>query len=681
MNPRFLILGLFLSAALTAKADGPADNLVDKVRRVPPAGIKLAVADRTELEAGVAALGQEIEVLRGELRSKPGQLALLPDVQIFHKAVDWALRYDEFYKSNETGIARSFLKQGMERAQQLREGNAPWITATGLVVRGYASKIDGSVQPYGLVVPVSFVPGGEPKRLDFWFHGRGEMLTELDFINGRQRSPGEFVPPNAFVLHLYGRYCNGDRFAGETDLFEALEHAKKYYPIDENRMVVRGFSLGGAACWHFATQHSGLWVAAAPGAGFSETADFLKVYQNETLKPAWWEEKLWHMYDAVDYAVNIFNCPLVAYSGEIDGQKQAADMMAKALKAEGIEMVHVIGPNTRHAYHPEAKVEINRRLDAIVARGRDPVPERIRFTTWTLKYNRMLWLTVDGLENHWDRARVEASIDRGENGVRLTTTKVGAVSLEFQPGQCPLDVTRKAVVILDGQKMDAGKVMSDRSWNAHFHKEDGKWISGTATEGSLAKRHGLQGPIDDAFTESFVMVRPSGKALNEKVQQWVESEEAHAVEHWRREFRGDARVKSDEEISDADIAGSNLILWGDPQSNKILAKIATKLPIQWDSAGISVNGKKYAAEHHVPVMIYPNPLNPKKYVVLNSGFTFREYDYLNNARQTSKLPDFAVVDIDSPVTSRFPGGIVTAGFFGEHWELTMSGEGKRPERN
>ena len=41
----------------------------------------------------------------------------------------------------------------MERASQLRDGKAPWTTATGLVVRGYVSKIDGSVQPYGLVVP------------------------------------------------------------------------------------------------------------------------------------------------------------------------------------------------------------------------------------------------------------------------------------------------------------------------------------------------------------------------------------------------------------------------------------------------------------------------------------------------------------------------------------------------
>jgi hypothetical protein len=61
--------------------------------------------------------------------------------------------------------------------------------------------------------------------------------------------------------------------------------------------------------------------------------------------------------------------------------------------------------------------------------------------------------------------------------------------------------------------------------------------------------------------------------------------------------------------------------------------------------------------------------------VLNSGFTFREYDYLNNARQVPKLPDYAVVDVGVPVSSRAPGGIVDAGFFGENWEL-LPNEGK-----
>ena len=157
--------------------------------------------------------------------------------------------------------------------------------------------------------------------------------------------------------------------------------------------------------------------------------------------------------------------------------------------------------------------------------------------------------------------------------------------------------------------------------------------------------------------------------MNEKVGVWAAAEEAHAIDHWRRQFRGEARVKDDSAVTDEDIAAHNLILWGDPSSNKLLARIADKLPIKWDAKTVRVGAQAFGAASHVPVLIYPNPLNPKKYIVINSGFTFREYDYLNNARQISKLPDFAIVDVSKPVTPRLPGGIAAAGFFGEQWEL------------
>src|SRR5262249_31357034 len=142
-----------------------------------------------------------------------------------------------------------------------------------------------------------------------------------------------------------------------------------------------------------------------------------------------------------------------------------------------------------------------------------------------------------------------------------------------------------------------------------------------------------------------------------------------------RQFRGEVRVKDDTAVTEEEIAGNNLVLWGDPGANQVLSRIAGRLPIHWDPQAVRVGAQSYPADHHVPVMIYPNPLNPRRYVVLNSGFTFREYDYLNNARQTPKLPDYAVIDINVPVSSRAPGAVVTAGFFGERWELPNASEG------
>jgi len=632
-----------------------------QVKQVPPPGIEIPPEARSELQAGLDHLRGEIERLKGN--------PLLPDVLIYSEAVRWALQYNEIFKPDEVAKGRVLLQHGEERARELEEGKAPWTTATGLIVRGYISKIDRSVQPYGLVVPPSYSPDAPHRwRLDAWFHGRNETLSQINFLTDREKNKGEFTPRDTIVLHLYGRYCNASKFAGEVDFFEALNAVKQHYAIDENRILERGFSMGGASAWHIGAHYAGMWAAVAPGAGFSETMQYLKLHATGPDAPTWWEQKLFHLYDATDYAANLYNTATVAYNGEIDPQRQAADMMERAMAADGMRLTRVVGPQTQHKYHPASKIEIERMLDEIAARGRDPYPREIRFTTWTLAYNRMKWLIVDAMGKEWERARVNATV-QGESGVTVQTSNVSALTLEFASGGCPLDMAQRASVTIDGQRLMAPGPMSDRSWTAHFRKNGDRWEPAESAEAAgLHKHHGLQGPIDDAFLDSFLFVTPTGAPLAPGIASWVKSEEAHAIVRWRGQFRGEPQVRDDRDVTDAEIASSNLILWGDPGSNRVLARIIDRLPVKWTAEHVTANGQEYPAATDAPVLIYPNPLNPRRYVVLNSGFTFREASNTSNARQTPKLPDWAVVDTSTPPGPQWPGKIVAAGFFNEDWQ-------------
>ena len=115
-------------------------------------------AVRGELELGLKALGADLE----KLRARPGlRDTLLPDVEIFHKAVRYALNGDQFYNQGEFANAKALLQQGRDRAAALLKGEAPWTRQTGLVVRGYRSRIDGDVQPYGVEIPEGFCPANK----------------------------------------------------------------------------------------------------------------------------------------------------------------------------------------------------------------------------------------------------------------------------------------------------------------------------------------------------------------------------------------------------------------------------------------------------------------------------------------------------------------------------------------
>ena len=126
------------------RADGPADNIASKVRPIPPVGILVPEETRASLKEGLDKLETEIVALRDLLQKKPDLLSLMPDVEVFHKAVRYALDYGEFFHTNELKGAAQLLRQGMERAEDLRAGRSPWIDATGLVVRGYRSKISNA---------------------------------------------------------------------------------------------------------------------------------------------------------------------------------------------------------------------------------------------------------------------------------------------------------------------------------------------------------------------------------------------------------------------------------------------------------------------------------------------------------------------------------------------------------
>ncbi|GIX03144.1 MAG: hypothetical protein KatS3mg113_0150 [Planctomycetaceae bacterium] len=698
---RLSLLMLTWLYCLMVWGDGPQDNLPDQVRRIPKVGIEIPQAERDDLQQRLDRLKGMLQLLMQgdaqEVTNPEHARALLPDVEIFYRAVQQALYHQEFFDLKELATARRLLDMGMERAQALKEGHAPWTRQTGLIVRGYRSRIDHTVQPYGLVIPAD-VEWGSPQslRCDIWLHGRSETLSEVNFLQQRLSQFGEYMPRGTIVLHPYGRFCNAFKFAGEIDVFEALEDVQQRYPeIDPQRVVVRGFSMGGAGCWQLAVHYPGRWLAANPGAGFAETPEFLRVFQQEQVQPTWWEQKLWRWYDCPGYAANLAFLPVVAYSGELDKQKQAADIMAEAMQREGLSLLHIVGPMTAHKIHPESKTQIERILSRWDRLGPPhalvpPYSAQAgwltidQFVTYTLRYPESRMIRLEGLEEHWEPARVvldqwigDASCDQCIH-LRVRMNNVRKLILRGLPAAatrlCLLEVeepgqrqTLRGVAQLVGREQGAlGLVKGEEGWKIVAPGEVSQFKTGI-----LEKRPGLQGPIDDAFLDSFIFVKPTGTGLSSEVDRWVQQEFERAVEHWRRQMRGEARVMLDSEISRRDMQQAHIVLWGDPISNEVLALLAPRLPITWmmSEKTLQLGELQVSAEHHLPTLIYPNPWNPERYVVLNSGFTYREYDYLNNARQTPKLPDWALVDVRVPPNSRSPGGIVQAGFFDEQWRL------------
>lgn len=650
---RYGMLGIGVALALGAR---PVQA------QFQPERYTLSAEERQQLTQGRDHLRQHIVELRGQAR--PGtQKKTVPDrlldVEIFLEAVDRNLEQNLFFAKGNAGQALACLKEGEARADALAAGQAPWLIKTGVVLLGYRSEVDDSVQPYQAYIPTSYDPmNSKPLRLDLFLHGRGGNLNEIAFLRGTGWVKGSFgtEPPTGFALYPYGRGNNGWRYTGERDVFEALADFRRRFPVDPDQTTLRGFSMGGHGVWHIGLQHPDFWAAMSPGAGFVET----KRYHKLTTPLPDWQDSLLHLYDPLDYAANGKNLPILHYVGETDTFYAQHQIMDAMLKQENVPYKEFIGPQTGHRYEPKTLQTL---LAEFAPLRREPEAAHVDFVTYTLRFPECKWVQLQGLEHHWQRAEIHAH-RTASNRIEVATHNVSAFRLT------PTNWPSNSRVIIDGKSLvtPQGATASKETAPLVFSKGARGWIAGEAK--GLRKRPGLQGPIDDAYFGPTLAVAGTGTAWNAAADAWSKQELGVFRESWGRYCRATLPETTDVSLTPADIHNKNLVLFGDPGSNVVLRRLLPKLPLRWTKDTITLAGKTFSAHDHLPALIFPNPENPQRYVVLNIGFTFSRADMDgSNSQQYPHLPDYAILRIaPDTYTDDRTKNTELAGFFDENWQ-------------
>jgi dienelactone hydrolase len=590
------------------------------------------------------------------------------------QAADRIVGNDEFFQDSYVNWTLEALDMALLRAKLMESGEFAWASTPGFsTIRAYRSAIDGSLQPYAVTLPAAY--GREPRkwRIDVVLHGRGKNLNEVSFIHQHHDKPA--AKDQDFIqIAIYGRGNNAYRWAGEVDVSEAIDHfvavervLNRGHLLDPNRVVLRGFSMGGAGTWHLGLHRPDRWCCLGPGAGFTTTHGYIKNLPDQL--PAYQESCL-RIYDAVDYAENAFNVPIVAYSGAKDPQKKAADNIEARLKKLGIAMTHIIAPDLEHKFPAEWQKKAEAFYGKHAAAGKPDYPDRVKFVTYTMKYPSCQWVEILGLERHYEKTVVDAECTEAEFIVK--TANVRGLRLQMKIGK-----TAETTVKIDGDTLTCKpQLVASGTYQIYLQRRGGRWTSSlyqrvlVDRQQHPQKTMGLQGPLDDAFTSAFLCVRGTGKPWHDATHKYAEANLERFKAEWAKYWRGDLPVKDDTEITNADYATKNLILFGDPSSNSIIANVLDGLPLQWTKETITLHDKSYAAKDHVPVMIYPSPLQPDRYIVLNSGHTFRKADYEGtNALLYPRLGDFAMLRLAGGERNPLQVDVATAGLFDEFWKL------------
>lgn len=307
--------------------------------------------------------------------------------------------------------------------------------------------------------------------------------------------------------------------------------------------------------------------------------------------------------------------------------------------------------------------------------------------TKTLRYNSAPRLSLLGMAEHWLDTKLDAAFTAATTTV---TASSNVLAFAVEPAGAATNV-----VTINGLPVSChaegasllvfGRPNSDSPFS---------WVSEPPCCGvpgkngaRLRKVHGLQGPMDDAFMAPFLVVGPqpstaSSSSSAPMIDSWITAELEHLLERWAGVFRGTPRFKLADDVTEQDMREFNLVLWGTPETSPLVASVMATLEqlgvATWNAAGghtsrLSIGSRKFCGDEQtapaqVLQLIYPSPFAAGKYVLLNSGTTFREAHDGTNSMQNPKLPDWAVIDVaKAPPTATTPGHVVAAGFMDERW--------------
>jgi len=451
-----------------------------------------------------------------------------------------------------------------ETIEAAKKGPEALKAMTGYRQMAYRSDLDGSLQPYSLYVPEGY---SREKKYSFvvMIHGYGgadydwgDTLASL--------MPGDFI-----ILSAFGRGDLYYRTAGEQDVLDVMDRVMKRYSVDPDRVSLMGISMGGMGTWYLGTLYAERFAAIAPFCGRFGTTYLPNLRNVKTLV----------VHGSADQTVSVSYDRLAVQKLKDLGYDVRYDEIPGGTHSAWTEWTHTHSPSEM--------------LDFFRSARRNHSPSRIDAVVPAARYGGKYWITVDELDTSGPLTQPVSAIlarddyifplesesgsftaeRKNSRSIEIVTKRINALSVDLS--LAGIDNASSSAVRIDGMQL----MVPEGTRTVRLVRDaTGKWAIETAQGSAKLPRHD-GGGMADLFMRPLVIVygtkNPSHKSLLESG--------ARSLADWRWTEKiqvgmragGPYVVKADTELTDADIKGSNLILFGSPDDNLVSERIASSL--------------------------------------------------------------------------------------------------------
>lgn len=233
-------------------------------------------------------------------------------------------------------------------------------------------------------------------------------------------------------------------FTYQPDAFPlaALEYARERYPIDPDRVILAGYSMGGFSAWNVGLRYHDRFAGLLPMAGGISREEYL--FQ----KDPWCR-------------ILLDNAAMVPTFFIHGGRDEVVPVVFdrwtdQELTARGIEHTYVEVKGGKHVLDEfrDPLGDVKRQLrEWTAARVREPHPAKVVHRLIGEYHPGAYWVRVDGYQGN--TARVEAEVT-GRSRIEVSTRGVSRLTVFLDPAL--VDVEGEVELVVDGQPAFTGRV-------------------------------------------------------------------------------------------------------------------------------------------------------------------------------------------------------------------------------
>ncbi len=531
-----------------------------------------------------------------------------------------------------------------ELTDLLAHASSGELNYPGTHLRGFRSKIDDQVQYYMVHVPEKYAQQKAPLPLVVMvpFPIPNTTFLKSVLVANTTLIKGYTKLADQYGYALLWPYARGNIEAAPiamTDIFETLAAARATYQFDSERIYSMGWSYGGTYALLLAERYPGVFAAIT---AIMPPSDLVAFEKSADRVRSFYPQSWLKLNSPVELVESLRNTHVYVVHGDEDKTilpEESQRLVEKCRKLGGTCKLDIM-PGMDHVYLP---VDPNPMIfsffkDKVLER----MPQTVSIATGQLKYGSAFWLKINRLTDPSNAGKITASINAG-NTIDVSTEKIGRYEILLD--RLAYSKDKPLTVRTNGQVSFTGTPSGTTIPN---------YVE-PAAAAAIEKNAMIEGPISHAFAGPFMVVEGTGGSKEDQAA--VEALGQRIRESWMKNYAVACPTRKDRDVTPDDIKNKHLILLGNAETNSLLRELLPKVPLRIERDYISLGDKRYDGNGLGIAAIYPNPLNPEKYIVIAAANGHDGYRLIESNLSLKGWYDFAIWN---------SGNVLVTG----HWDHT-----------